>query len=874
MRIRIILLLFILVSLPAFSQIFKGRVTAQDGEPIPFATLYVHEISAGFTADDNGYFHAALKPGKYTCEISSLGFVRQLVTIEMTSQGLEKDIILSERIYELREVNITKNNEDPAYAVMRQAIAYAPYYRSFVRSYTAGTYLKGTGKLNHVPALFKITKSVREDAKKYVGKLFVLEEQRRVTFTAPNTWNNEVKAYTNSFPDEMQISLETVNINLYQPTIFGKVSPLSPGAFSYYQFKLEGSYMEGEHLVNRIRVIPKKGNPELISGYIYIIEDLWCLSAVDVKLSYSGLNASMKVTCKEIRPSVFLNTSTTLRADMDVMGIKAEASYLSAIHYAHVDIDETAYVPGKSTQSSNTSGSSGSVSPNLTNKQQKLQQQIKELSQKEDFTTRDAHKLSKLVDKAVEEADTTRNKNKYERRSWNYDLKKDSLADKRDSTYWATVRSVPLKPEEIESYAYKEKLNPITDSLGRRVNKEKTSDIIMQTLLMGKTFKSKNDKSWITLGDISSYVPEYNFVDGAWVGAKLTAGVNLNKQTKLSFTPEAYYTTARKEWIGTGTLALDYAPRRLGKLSVSGGILSADFNGESGESRIINGISSLFFARNDMKFYDKRFLSIDNKVEIANSLLLSTGFTWQKRKALENTVERDLFGKHAKPNLPRHPDYLPMQQNELMKASVELQYTPAHYYRMFQGQKYYLPAEYPTFTFRYERAFSHGGTETLSPSFHRTELSIEQKIEFGLFNRIHWFVNGGAFWDADDMQLPDYKHFATTRIPVTEHSFNQGFSLLDNYTHSTNTRWAQANISWYTPYLLLKHLPFMKNKRYDEALHLRALAVFKRSPYWEAGYSIGRSDLYRIGIFTGFEHFKFNDVGVTVSLPILILLGK
>jgi hypothetical protein len=282
----------------------------------------------------------------------------------------------------------------------------------------------------------------------------------------------------------------------------------------------------------------------------------------------------------------------------------------------------------------------------------------------------------------------------------------------------------------------------------------------------------------------------------------------------------------------------------------------------------------LLFARNDIKFYDKRFFSIENEVEIANSLLLSTEFTWQKRAALENVVERDLFGKRVKPNLPRHPDYLPMQRYELMKAAVALRYTPAHYYRMLQGQKQYLPAKYPTFTARYERAFSQGGAETLSPSFHRTELSIQQQMEFGLFNRIYWFVNGGAFWDAEDMQFPDYKHFAATRIPVTDRSLNLGFALLDNYAYSTRTRWAQANVSWYMPYLLLKHFPFLKQKRYDEALHLRALGVYKRSPYWEAGYSIGRSVAYRIGVFAGFERLKFNAVGVTVSLPLLKILGE
>ena len=60
------------------------------------------------------------------------------------------------------------------------------------------------------------------------------------------------------------------------------------------------------------------------------------------------------------------------------------------------------------------------------------------------------------------------------------------------------------------------------------------------------------------------------------------------------------------------------------------------------------------------------------------------------------------------------------------------------------------------------------------------------------------------------MQFPDFKHFATTGLPVTERSFDTGFSLLDNYAYSTNTRWVQTNMSWYTPYLLLKFLPFLK----------------------------------------------------------------
>lgn len=864
MKTYMLLLCFCLFTASVYSQTFKGRVMTNSGDPIPYASLYIHEISSGFIADANGHFGRTLPPGKYTCEISSLGYIRQLINIEMGNRDVEQHIILSERIYELREITITRNDEDPAYAVMRKAIAFAPYYRTHVKGYTAGTYLKGTGKVNHVPTLLKISKSVRESAKKYAGRLFVLEEQRKVKFTAPNTWESEIKACSNSFPDEMKISIETININLYQPTVFGKISPLNPRAFSYYRFKLEGCYTEGGHLVNKISVIPRKSNPELISGHIYVIDNLWCLSAVDLTLDYSGFKTSISVTCKEVKPSVFLNTSASLKADIHVMGIKAEASYLSAIHYSSVDINDAVIGAPDGIKRAYPAGES----PVLTKKQQKTKEQIDKLTEKENLTARDVYRLSKLVRESLEEADTTKTGSKYERFVRTYDAKRDSLAEKRDSVYWTAVRSVPLKPEEVQSYAYKEKLKMQEHAINRdSTNKKVSFNRIIHALINGKHIKSRNEKSWIDIASLSSYIPEYNFVDGLWMGLTFTAGTKLNEKSQLTFTPEIYYTTAREAWVGSGTLTLDYAPRHLGKLSLSGGVLSADFNGESGENRLINGIASLLFARNDLKLYDKRFLSVNNDFEITNGVLLSTGLTWQRRKRLDNFRCHNLFGRDAKPNLPRHPDYTPIPRNELLKVAAIVQYTPPRYFRMYRGRKIYASSNLPSFTFRYERAFAHGGAATLSPSFHLTEFSARQEFDFGLFNRVVWFANAGAFWDIKDMQFPDYKHFQTTRIPVTEYSFDAGLALPDNYIYSTNTRWAQANISWYTPYLLLKQLPFLKNQRFDEALHLRSLIVYNRTPYWEAGYSVGYSGMVRAGIFVGFDEMKYQSVGVCISAP-------
>ncbi len=866
-RYYLLLVFSCLMSLPAVAQTFKGRIVDEKANPVPYVSLYIHELSAGLVSDVDGRFHTTLKTGTYTCEVSCIGYVSQKFPIQVPASGLEKDIVLVERVYELGEVNVNRGGEDPAYAIMRQVIANAPYYRQQVKSYKGGTYLKGTGKVKEIPAILKLSKEVRKESKEIMGKLFVLEEQREVEFVAPNTWKSQVKAYRNSFPESMNAKVGITSFNLYTPTLFGKVSPLAVGAFSYYRFRLDGCYVEGSHVVNKIRVIPKTESPKLLSGYIYIIEDLWCLSSAEISLT-GALQATIKATCKEVQPSVFLPTSVSMECKVSVMGLRAEASYLAALHYSALEVNK---------QLSGTWGTKESTATSrpLTKKQEKIQKQIEELTQKDDLSMRDAYQLSKLLTHSIQEADTLRPEHKFERRTAGSDtsVETDSLAGKRDSLYWAHVRSVPLKPEEIESYKRKELLSK--DSLkSHGMSPDGQGEIgvsarpgVAAGILFGHTFRSKDKKNWLQIKGLDAWIPQYNFVDGYWIGPTISVGRRFSPASALHLTSHAYYTTARKTVVGYGDLVLEYAPHRLGKMTVSGGSLSADYNGESGEPLIINTLSTLLFARNDVKFYDKKYISFNNEIEIANSLLFSAGFTWQRRKSLENHRSTSYFGKTGSSNTPGNETFTPMPANELLKASFALEYTPAHYYRMSQGKKVYDSSRWPTFTLGYERAFLQGG-EALSPTFHRVEFTARQQVEFGMFNTVQWMLNGGLFHDAENIQFPDYKHFAATRFPLAGRAFSDGFFLLDNYKYSTATRWAQAGITWNTPYLLLKRLPFFRKKAWDESLHLRSLVVYGRDPYTEVGYSVGLVNLMRIGVFAAFERCKYQSVGVSVALTL------
>lgn len=877
-----------LVVLTSSAQTFRGKVIDASGNPIPYAAIYIKELQSGFATDDQGSFQTNLKEGSYTCNVSSLGYATQVMQLLMPDHDLEKNFILKERVYALREVSVVKGAEDPAYAVMRNAIAYAPYYRTQVKGFKAGTYLKGTGKMKSIPAILKLSKEVRKESKKWMGKLFVLEEQKFVTFKAPDTWDIRVKAYRNSFPEDGNVSVDVTTINFYEPTLFDKISPLSNKAFSFYRFQLDGCYVENNHMINKIRVIPKRDNPKLVKGEIYIVENLWCVSAVNLQIDAGGLKANIKSSCNEVEPSVFLPTSTSMSCTISMLGFKAEAFYLSAVHYNNVEVAKPLVALTGQTKIQQGDNDAEPLMPSPGKKEsgkhplktettgeKKIREKIEKLSSKEKLTTREAYKLAKLMEKSIVEDDTTRavSTHKFERQmvESKEHVKTDSLAGKRDSLYWASVRIVPLLPEETQSYIRK-KQELLSDTVSvKKEGRSSGGNRIWDTFWSGNTFQTKKGKAWIAFSGLTSYVPEYNFVDGFWLGTKVRTGIRFSKASSLSFTPSFYYTTARKSVVGTGDLTLQYAPRRGGKLTLNGGVVSADYNEESGESRLINALSSSLFGRNDVKLYDKRFLSIGNEIELANSLLLSSSLSWQRRKMLVNHISQSWFKKKAESNFPDNPSFTPMEDNNLLRASFALEYTPAHYYHMSGRKKVYETSRYPTFTLHYDKAFALGGND-VSPSYHRLEFSARQKIEFGMFNSICWNVNAGTFWKASQMQFADFKHFATTTLLLTGRSFDEGFSLLDNYEYSTKERWAQANFSWYTPYLFLKQLPFLRRKAFNEAIHIRTLLIHDRHPYSEIGYSVGFSTILRTGIFVSFDRFRSCSTGVSITLSLSDIL--
>ncbi len=856
------------------AQTLKGTVTDQAGNPIPNAAVFIREATSGLTIDDKGAFQVTLKAGTYTCEFSSLGYERKTekVTVAVTGTTTLR-VVMDEKIYQLQDVVINRKGEDFAYPVMRKAIAMAPFYLHQVSTYQADAYMKGSIKVEKIPKLLKMQMNDKE-MNDMIGKLYVIESQSEMSYTAPDKYDQKVIAYKNSMPQDLGTTdaASVLTMNIYDPDMMERISPLSPGAFSYYNFRFEGLVPDGVHMVNKIQVIPKKKNGKLMTGWLYIIEDTWNVQYADLAFTEMGVTIRYRAHYNEVQANTFLPTTYDMDLKVNIMGIKASGKYYASLQYNNVTVNEAQGVIRKTDDKV-----SRVVPPSSqpkTAKQQKAEQQLEQLVSKESLTTREAYKLSRLMQESVEPETKKKERESLEiKPGENEDVRKtvDSLATRRDSIYWEGIRKAPLSSEELISFQRKDSMQPstsdstrrnsITIGIGSGGGSDSTASPI-GTILMGYQYPVSK-KAWVGFDGLLRAVPEYNFVDGFWIGQRFSVGYNPRKHTSIVISPSVYYTTARKtvNWYVDGVMK--YAPLSGGELHVSGGRTTADFN-RNGMLRVLNSFSSFFFGENPLKLYEKRFIEAENRIDIANGLRLTTGFRYEDRKGQYNHTSFSVWGT-PEPNLP-------MPDHQAAILLVQAEYTPRYRYYIRDGRKTYADSKYPTFMVRYERGLSV--VDGPSSTFDLLQLSIRQHVAMGMFDRLTYAVNAGKFFQADHMYFPDAKHFNTNPLFITERSLDTSFSLLDNYAWSTGDLWAQGHLTWESNYLLLKRISFLQTYLFSESLHLHSL--YRRAPgtkcYSEAGYSIGLDQIGRVGVFVGFEGTDYKSVGVTISLPLLHLL--
>jgi len=864
---QILLLLVLLFSLESSSQILKAKIIAASGDPVSNATIYIPEITLGIVADEQGKFQTKLNPGTYTCQVRSIGFESQTKRIEISSDKItDIQIILTEKPLKLNEVVITPSKENPAYNIMRHAIARASFHLYQVSNYTSENYLKGSAKIEKIPGLMKM---MINDKKllSLIGKLMVLESQNQILFQSPSKYTQKVIAYKSSIPKDLEpkggIRIPTSSV--YEPFFMDEISPLSPQAFRYYQFKLEDIFTSGNYQVNKIRIIPKVKNGKLFSGYVYIVDDNWSVYALDLTETEMGSTVRTKIDYQEVKPNVFMPIAYDVYTNIGTMGVKGYARFYSSVKYKSIKLNESsavAHIQKAVTKSVQL----------VSKKQHKMLDKIDELSAKDKISTRDAIKLARLTTQIIEPKELKDQKESIEIK----DVEKikmeiDSLAEKRDSTFWEDVRSVPLRTDEAESFVHNDSLlasknikatnNSIEFNLGN--SKKSTSVLAGGSIGLGKSTRFTYN------GLLRGLLKEYNFVDGAWLGQSMSLYINTTKTNKLIFSPDIYYSTARKSIIFDVNSQYQYAPLANGRLLFSIRNTSENIQQEQGTSRFFNSISSLFFGDNAIRFYQNKSIGVENKIDIINGLSFTLGTGYANRQLLSNHTSYHFLGNAPEPNFPSQSYSDAFPNNSITAAWTKIEYTPFYRYRIKDGKKEYVSSAYPTFELTYKKAIPILN-KTEQASYDKINLLIRQRVQLSEFDRFNYSVSLGTFLMKDKIYAPDYKYFVTSPLLVTDKTFENSFGLLENYTNSSS-RWMEAHLSWNSDYLFLKRVRFLQHYLFNEVLQVSLLSSEQnKTPYMEFGYSIGFNNLGRIGVFGSFDGLNYKNTGIKISIPLFL----
>ena len=166
-----------------------------------------------------------------------------------------------------------------------------------------------------------------------------MESYNEIEFTAPDKYVQKVISFNSTFPDEgNEISpMEYISASFYQPVIADMaISPLSPNAFSHYNFKYLGASPQGNYTINKIQVIPKRKSQQLLEGTIYIIDDLWCLQSVDL----TNENLAGKIRVQQlyipVQDDIWMPVSHKFEINIGIIGFKADAGYAVSVKYNEV----------------------------------------------------------------------------------------------------------------------------------------------------------------------------------------------------------------------------------------------------------------------------------------------------------------------------------------------------------------------------------------------------------------------------------------------------------------------------------------------------------------------------------------------------------
>ena len=844
----------------------KGKITDEQGEALAFATIFVKQTGSGTTTNVQGDYELVLRPGGYDISFQYMGYETVTRHVDVTDDFAEVNIVLREQATLLQTVEIRAGKEDPAYTIMRKAIAKANYHRNQLDAYSARVYIKGAGQLKDYPWLAK-RQLEKEGIEK--GRVFISESVSEIEYTRPNTFKEKVISIHSDGKDNNTSPNQYIFGSFYEPEIAETVSPLSPRAFSYYKFEYLGTFKDRDYEISKIKVTPRMRGDNVVEGTINLVENWWSIHSMDITTTKLGIKFGIKAVYAPIEDKAWLPVSHQFGVYGKIFGFEFEYKYLATVSDYKITLNPELYVEPEKMEVVDEKIEREEAEKirkeNLSGQTKELQERLaagKEITRKELKTL--INEYEKAEKKEQKEPEVL----------FDNTFTIDSGAYKKDSLYWAEVRPVPLTREEIRGYQKSDSMAVVERQRqeGDTLKASKHKGFQPWDILVGDSYKISKHSRFV----IHMPFGGFNTVEGWNIYYRVGFGTIFQdtSKTRFNITPTLRYAFAREKFTGNMMVSLRNEKFRL---QVEGGRYIQQLNHDKPIHPVINTLTTLLLERNLMKLYERDYVDVFYRRRVTPKIFIQTQWSVARRYHLSNNSNYKLLDRKGvegyTSNDPVNVELsdVSFPTHEAFVGSVGLQMRPWLKYRVRNGTRHEIANSSPVFRINYTKGFRNIlGSDV---DFDQLEVGFRHDFTRGVRGRIIVDMTAGTFLNNSQLYFMDYKHFLGNRTPLSTADPVGSFRLLDYYTHSTSDKYFAGNVHYQFRRFLLTSFPRARLMGIRENVFLNYLATPTSGNYTELGYSIdGILRIFRLEGAVSFQDGKYSDygfrLGITTNLAI------
>jgi len=805
-------LLFVFLLIASYLQAqnyIHGNVTDEHKNNLEGVSIYYKNTTQGVSSNKEGNFQIELQADGILV-FQYLGYKSQEFLV---SEQENWQIQLEPEFVRLAQVELD-GNEDPAYAIIRRAIAKREENKNRLTAYTASFYSRGLIDVMVDSSYVKkrqkkLLEEMDEDIKDTIVP-YLSETISTIHVAPPDHFFEEITASKVS-GDSFLFSLnsaEQAEVSFYENTIelgYPIISPIAHNALEFYEYRFEGDFYQDKQLINKISVSPKRPNSRVWTGTVYITEDSSEFYGVDLTVDSSVLQIPFIDEYRIRQTFLFDDSQKAWLKSLQEITFNATVfkHYLGGRFIAHY---------------------------------------------KEYQFENPTHKFSRERMRMLPDAIKTED-------------------------FWVDKRPVALTRLEKEDYRKKDSLEIVRssksylDSIDRKANKLKPMDIIG-----GYTYRN-SIKDWRLYYAGLESKNGYNTVQGVSLSSSL-GFTKFHSEDKTNYTiikSDIDYGWSDERTRVSGRITRKFNAINQAKLDLFAGTQTSQFNRNNPINPMVNSAYTIIDNRNYMKLYDLGRYGASYSQEITNGLFLQAETAWERRRPLYNTKIREKYADRLTSNNPLNPDdeaSAPFDTHSLLRSKIGFQIRFAQDYYSHPNRKIITNSKGPTLYFG---AIAGTFANEKEMDFLQLQTKISQSINMGQSGVSRYLIHAGTFVIKDELSFADFQHFSGNKTFIA-HNNLESFELLPYYEHSTNQSYLAVHYEHHFRDAIMRRIPLIRNLKLQLVVCSNFLTVNGQKPYmeWHIGLDkIGIKNwrLLRVDFVQSHSNHTTHS-GIRISLPL------